>query len=257
MQLRGATAIITGGASGLGEATVRFFFEHGARVVLLDINERRGKEIAEELGDQVIFAKADVTSESDIQRAIDLALETFGAVHVLVNCGASAPGALRRTVSRDGPYPLKEFEEYVHSYLVGTFNINRLVAVAMGRNDPTEEGERGVIINTTSISAFEGQIGQVAYAAAKAGVAGMILPIARDLAVMGIRVTAISPGVIASQRALDLPEKVKKSLISQTPFPNRMGKPREYAHLAHAIVENPMINGEIIRLDGAMRLGSK
>jgi len=257
MQLKGRTALITGGASGLGEATVRRFVRHGANTVILDLDVERGGAIAHELGDAVCFSRSDVAVEDEVQAAVDLAVKHFGGVHVLVNCAGCAPGPARRTVGREGPYPLNEFEDYIRSYLIGTFNTTRLAAHAMSKNDPSEGGERGVVVNTASVSATEGQIGQAGYSAAKAGVAGMTLPIARDFAVLGIRVMTISPGFFATPRGKSLPENLKASLIGQTPFPPRIGDPDEFAHLAQTIVENAMLNGEVIRLDGAMRLGPK
>lgn len=255
MELKGAAAIITGGASGLGEATLRRFVQHGARAVILDINAARGQAIAAELGDAVRFAQADVASEQQVQAAVDLAVEVFGGVQILVNCGGSSPGLdAHRTVSRERPHPLEDFETTIRSYLTGTFNCIRLAAFAMGRSTPNAEGERGVIINTASVSATDGQIGQVAYTAAKAGVAGMTLVIARDLAVMGIRNVTISPGFFLTPRGAAEPEELRSKLVASAPFPNRPGKPDEYARMAQAIVENPMLNGEVIRLDGAMRL---
>ena len=257
MTLEGTTALITGGASGLGEATLRRFVRRGANAVVVDIDEVRARAVCDELGAAACFVKADVASESDVVAAVDHAVERFGGVQMLVNCGASAPGPPRRTVSKEGPHPLEDFEQYIRSYLVGTFNTIRLVAHEMSRNEPGDSGERGVVINTASVSAFEGQIGQAAYAAAKAGVVGMTLPIARDLAVVGVRVVTISPGFFATPRAEATPQAVRDSLIAQTPFPRRMGRPEEFAHMAQTIVENGMLNGEVVRLDGAMRLGPK
>ncbi len=257
MELAGSTALITGGASGLGEATLRRFVGCGANAVILDINEERSTAIVNELGRAVRFARADVSNENEVQAAIDVALNSFGHVHILVNCGGSAPNHARRTLNKQGPHPLVDFELVIRSYLVGTFNAIRLAAQAMNRNEPNEEGERGVVINTASAAATDGQIGQAAYSAAKAGVIGMTLPIARDLANIGVRVMTISPGFFMTPRAQGAPESLVASMVSQTPFPSRPGKPDEYAQLAQAIVENPMLNGEVIRLDGAMRLGPR
>ena len=257
MQLRGKTAIITGGASGLGEGTLRRFVKQGANGVILDIDEKRGRAIATELGASVRFARADVASEEEVQAAVDMTVDTFGGVHILVNCGGSGGGGAQRTVNRQGPHPLKDFEDAVRSYLVGTFNAIRLTAEAMGKNEPNEHGERGVIVNTSSAASTEGQIGQAGYAAAKAGVSGMTLVIARDLAVMGIRVNTISPGFFMTPRAELAPQALVDTLVSQMVFPKRPGDADEYAHLVQAIVENPILNGEIIRLDSAMRLGPK
>jgi 3-hydroxyacyl-CoA dehydrogenase / 3-hydroxy-2-methylbutyryl-CoA dehydrogenase len=257
MQLAGSTAIVTGGASGLGEATVRRFVEQGANAVILDLDERRAGSIVDELGDRVRFAKADVASEEQVQAAVDLAVATFGSVHILVNCGGSGGGDAHRTVSREGPHSLEDFRACVDSYLVGTFNCIRLAAWAMGNNERNEDGEKGVIINTSSVSGFEGQIGQVAYAAAKAGVSGMTIVIARDLAVMGIRCNTIVPGFFMTPRAELAPPELVDALVSHMVFPKRPGVADEYAHLAQAIVENAVLNGENIRLDSGMRMGPK
>lgn len=257
MQIAGSTAIITGGASGLGEGTLRRFVRLGANAVILDLNEQRAQGIMDELGGQVRFAKADVANEEQVQAAVDLAVREFGGVQILVNCGGSGGGGARRTVSREGPHPLQDFRDCVDSYLVGTFNCIRLAAEAMGANQPNEHGERGVIINTSSVSAFEGQIGQAAYAAAKAGVSGMTIVIARDLAVMGIRCNTIVPGFFMTPRAELAPQALVDALVSHMVFPRRPAIADEYAHLAQALVENPIINGENIRIDSGMRMGPK
>lgn len=255
MQLAGNTLIATGGASGLAEGTVRRFVKHGANAIILDLDEERAERIVDELGSQVRFCKANIESEADVQRAVDMALDVFGGVHFLVNCAGTTGVGARRTVNRQGPHPLEDFQITVNSYLVGAFNCIRLAAWAMGNNKPDERGERGVIINTSSVSAFEGQIGQAAYAAAKAGVSGMTLVIARDLAVMGIRCNTIVPGFFMTPRAELAPQALVDQLVGHMVFPKRPAVADEFAHMAQAIVENPVINGENVRLDSGMRMG--
>ncbi|MCF0039156.1 3-hydroxyacyl-CoA dehydrogenase [Dyadobacter fanqingshengii] len=259
MQLQNSTALITGGASGLGEATARLFVELGANVVVLDLNEIAGKQLEAEFFDRIIFIKTDVSSESDVQNAVDLTLETFGFISIVVNCAGIAPA--RKIVGKAdgiyGPHSFELFEKTVKTNLIGTFNVMRLAAFAMERNDPNDEGERGVIINTASVAAFDGQMGQVAYAASKGGIVSMTLPVARDLAKSGIRVMAIAPGLFETPLMLGLPEEARISLGQQVPFPSRLGRPSEYALLVKSIVENPMLNGEVIRLDGAIRMSPK
>lgn len=253
------TAIITGGASGLGEATVRLFHGQGANVVILDLNEDRGNALATELGDRARFAKTNVADEADVQAAIDVAVQTFGALHIAINCAGIAEA--RKTVGKAngiyGPHSLAAFEKTIKVNLIGTFNVIRLAAFAMEKNEPNSEGERGVIINTASVAAYDGQIGQAAYSASKGGIVGMTLPIARDLAKTGIRVMTIAPGLFETPLLAGLPEDARISLGQQVPFPSRLGRPQEYAMLAKAIVENPMLNGEVIRLDGAIRMAPK
>lgn len=255
MQLQGTTALVTGGASGLGEACVRRFVAHGANVVILDRNQERGHALAGELGGALLFAQADVTSESDVQNAVQVALAKFGALHTLVNC--AGVGMAMRTLSKSGPHPLEIFEMVIRINLIGMFNVIRLCAAAMQANTPNDEGERGVIINTASVAAFDGQVGQAAYAASKGGIVGMTLPLARDLSRDGIRVVTIAPGLFDTPLMAALPEAARVSLGQQVPFPSRLGRPEEYAHLAHSIIENPMLNGEVIRLDGAIRMAPK
>lgn len=259
MQLANATALITGGASGLGEATVRLFASLGANVVVLDLNEAAGEKLQTKFPDKIRFIKTDVSSESDVQKAVDLALETFGFISIVVNCAGIAPA--RKIVGKAdgiyGPHALDVFEKTIKTNLIGTFNVMRLTAFAMEKNAPNEEGERGVIINTASVAAYDGQMGQVAYAASKGGIVSMTLPVARDLAKSGIRVMAIAPGLFETPLMLGLPEDARISLGQQVPFPSRLGRPSEYALLAKSIVENPMLNGEVIRLDGAIRMGPK
>ena len=243
---------MTGGASGLGEACVRQFVAQGARVVILDMNEHQGAALAEELPDAALFVRANVTEESDVRQAIQSAQTSFGPLQIVVNCAGIAAGT--RTVGRDGPHELALFERVLRVNLVGTFNVIRLSAEVMQRNTPNAEGECGVIINTASVAAYDGQVGQAAYAASKGGIASMTLPIARDLARSGIRVMTIAPGVMATPMMRSLPSKTQESLEALVPFPARLGTADEYAQLAQAIIENPYLNGEVIRLDGALRM---
>ena len=255
MEFKGMTALVTGGASGLGEASVRRLASLGANVVIIDRDGDRGTALAKELGNVARFAKADVTSESDIQGAIDLAKSDFGAVNMLVNC--AGVGMAMRTTSKNGPHPLEVFETVIKINLIGTFNCIRLAATAMETNTPNAGGERGVIVNTASVAAYDGQIGQAAYSASKGGIVGMTLPIARDLARTGIRVVTIAPGLFNTPLLAALPEEARLSLGQQVPFPSRLGEPSEYALLVSSIIENPMLNGEVIRLDGAIRMAPK
>ncbi|KQS33314.1 3-hydroxyacyl-CoA dehydrogenase [Dyadobacter sp. Leaf189] len=259
MQLKDTTALVTGGASGLGEATVRLFVQAGANVVILDLNEAAGQSLEAAFAGQVVFVKTDVSSESEVQNALDLALGRFGNIHIVVNCAGVAPA--RKIVGKNdgvyGPHSLEIFEKTIRTNLIGTFNVMRLAAFVMEKNEPNEEGERGVIINTASVAAYDGQMGQVAYAASKGGIVSMTLPVARDLARSGIRVMAIAPGLFETPLMLGLPEEARLSLGQQIPFPSRLGRPSEYALLAKSIVENPMLNGEVIRLDGAIRMAAK
>ncbi|WP_266368490.1 3-hydroxyacyl-CoA dehydrogenase [Tellurirhabdus rosea] len=259
MQLSTSTALVTGGASGLGEATVRLFHQMGAHVVIVDLNEERGHTLAGELGERARFIRTDVTSEPDVQAAVDLALSEFGGLTITVNCAgiAEARKTIGKTGDTYGPHSLAAFEKTVKINLIGTFNVIRLAAFAMEKNSPNEEGERGVIINTASVAAYDGQIGQAAYSASKGGIVGMTLPIARDLARTGIRVMTIAPGLFETPLLMGLPEEARLSLGQQVPFPSRLGRPQEYALLAKSIVENPMLNGEVIRLDGAIRMAPK
>lgn len=257
MQIAGNTLLVTGGASGLGEATIRRFVKHGANAVILDLNEQRANNMIAELGDKVRFAKANIESEEEVQAAIDLAVNTFGGLHFLVNCAGTTGVGAQRTINRQGPHPLEDFRIMINSYLVGTFNCIRLAAWAMKDNEPNEDGERGVIINTSSISGFEGQIGQASYAAAKAGVSGMTLVIARDLAMVGIRCNTIVPGFFMTPRAEQAPQELVDALVGHMSFPKRPGVSDEYAHMAQAMVENAVINGENVRLDSAMRMGPR
>ena len=250
MKLSTAAAVVTGGASGLGEATARHFAEQGAIVTLFDRDAERGAAVADEIGGH--FVNTDVTDEASVQAAIDTALEQMGRIDVCVNCAGIAYGI--KTIGRDGPHPLDSFQRTIDINLVGTFNVSRLAAVAMSRNDPEPDGARGVIVNTASIAAFDGQKGQAAYAASKGGVVGMTLPMARDLASSGIRVMTIAPGIFRTPMLAGLPEDVQASLAADVPNPARLGDPSEYARLAAFIVEMGYLNGEVIRLDGALRM---
>ena len=254
MHMADVTALITGGASGLGAGTAARFCEQGAMVVILDRDAERGEALAAQLGDRIRFIEADVTEESAVQAALEAAIDRFGGINVVVNC--AGVGLAVRTASSRGPHPLELFETVIRINLVGTFNVIRLAATMMAKNAPNELGERGVIVNTASVAAFDGQIGQAAYAASKGGIVGMTLPIARDLARDGIRVCTIAPGIFDTPLLGSLPAPVRESLGGQVPFPQRLGLPDEFAQLAQQIVENPMLNGETIRLDGALRMPS-
>jgi NAD(P)-dependent dehydrogenase (short-subunit alcohol dehydrogenase family) len=256
MKLQGAVAIVTGGASGLGEATVRTLVAGGARAAILDRPQSQGEQLARELGaERALFAPADVTSGDAVASAVAHTRETFGAVHVAVNC--AGVGVAMKTVSKKGPMPLEMFTKVIEINLIGTFNVIRIAAAEMAKNAPNEDGERGVVINTASIAAFDGQIGQAAYSASKGGVVGMTLPIARDLASVGIRVVTIAPGTFDTPMLALLPQDQRDALGAAIPFPSRLGQPAEFAALAKHIVENPMLNGETIRLDGALRMAPR
>ncbi|RFU64703.1 3-hydroxyacyl-CoA dehydrogenase [Peribacillus glennii] len=253
MQIKGSVAVVTGGASGLGEATVTRIVENGGRAAILDLQEERGAALLEKLGsDKVLFLKTNVTSEEDVQSAINQTIEKFGAIHTAINCAGI--GAAQKTVGKEKPHDLGIFTRVIQINLIGTFNVIRLAAERMIQNTPNEEGERGVIINTASVAAFEGQMGQAAYSASKGGIVGMTLPIARDLAAHGIRVLTIAPGLMDTPLLAGAPEKVRNALGAMVPFPQRLGYASEYAMLAQSIIENPMLNGETIRLDGAIRM---
>jgi len=252
MQIQNNVFIITGGASGLGAATARMIVEAGGKVVLADVQVEAGQALAAEL--KGVFVKCDVTSEADGQAVVAAALAQ-GTLRGLVNCAGVAPAI--KTVGKDGPHPLDSFARAININLIGTFNMCRLAADAMGKTEAMESGERGVIINTASVAAFDGQIGQAAYAASKAGVAGMTLPMARDLSRSGIRVMTIAPGIFETPMLMGMPEEVRTALGQMVPFPPRLGRPVEYAHLARTIIENAMLNGETIRLDGAIRMQPK
>jgi NAD(P)-dependent dehydrogenase (short-subunit alcohol dehydrogenase family) len=255
MQLGEHVFLVTGGASGLGEACVRRFSAAGGHIVVADLNDAAGERLAAELGESVRFVHTDVTQESSVEQAVDLAIAAFGGLHGAINCAGI--GVAQRTLGRHGPHSLADFTRVVGVNLIGTFNSIRLAAAAMARGEPQHSGERGVIINTASVAAFDGQIGQAAYSASKGGIVGMTLPIARDLARDGIRVMTIAPGIFDTPLLGGLPEAARQSLGAQVPFPSRLGQPAEFAALAQHIVENEMLNGEVIRLDGAIRMAPR
>jgi NAD(P)-dependent dehydrogenase (short-subunit alcohol dehydrogenase family) len=255
MKLPSATALVAGGASGLGEATARALVAAGANAIIFDLNAERGQALAQELGTATRFVAGSVTDEAAVQAAIDRARNEFGSLRLAVNCAGVAPPG--RILSRFGPLPLDQFARVIEINLIGTFNILRLAAAAMQGNEPTEQGERGVIINTASIAAYEGQVGQVAYAASKGGVVSLTLAAARDLAQWGIRVVTIAPGLFDTPLLVGLSETARQSLAQQIPFPSRLGATSEFAALVQHIVANPMLNGEVIRLDGALRMGPR
>mgnify|MGYP001578129154 CR=1 FL=1 len=254
MQIAQHTFLVTGGSSGLGAACVRRFLAQGAYVVIADVNEAAGQALAQELGRYTCFARTDVMDEDSVQQAIDMALQ-FGPLSGVVQCAGIIQG--EKILGKDKPHSIDAFAKVVGVNLIGTFNVLRLAAAGMAKNTPTAGGERGVIINTASVAAFEGQIGQAAYAASKGGVASLTLPAARELAKHGIRVVAIAPGIFDTPMLAGLPEPVRVSLGQQTPFPPRLGRPEEYAALAQHIIENEMLNGTVIRLDGAIRMAPK
>jgi NAD(P)-dependent dehydrogenase (short-subunit alcohol dehydrogenase family) len=254
MQIKDNVFIVTGGASGLGGGTSRLLAANGAKVVIADVQADKGEALARELGGNARFVKCDVTNEADAQAVVNAA-QQFGTLRGLVNCAGIAIG--EKTVGKDGPHALASFTRVITINLIGSFNMIRMAATAMSKLEPTADGERGVLINTASVAAFDGQIGQAAYSASKGGVVGMTLPIARDLSRSGIRVCTIAPGIFATPMLLGMPQEVQDSLGKQVPFPSRLGKPEEYAALAKHIIENVMLNGESIRLDGAIRLQPK
>lgn len=255
MDMKEIVAVVTGGASGLGGATAARIVASGGKVIIADLNEQVGQAHAAQLGDSARFIKTDVSDEAQVQAAITAAVETFGKLTVLVSCAGIVIAA--RTLGKEGPHPLELFEKTIRVNLIGTFNAIRLASQVMAENEPNNHGERGVIVNTASVAAFDGQIGQAAYAASKGGVVGMTLPIARDLSRHGIRVMTIAPGIFDTPMMASLPEAARQSLGQQIPFPSRLGHPNEYAQLVQSIIENPMLNGEVIRLDGAIRMSPK
>ena len=254
MQINKNTFVVTGGASGLGEAVSRMIAANGGQVVIADVQTDKGESLARELGTNARFVRCDVTREDD-GRATIAAAQSVGPLRGLVNCAGIAIGA--KTVGKEGPHELASFSRVIGINLIGTFNMIRLAADAMGKLDATADGERGVLVNTASVAAYDGQIGQAAYAASKGGVVGMTLPIARDLARQGIRCVTIAPGLFATPMLLGMPPEVQDALGKQPPFPSRLGQPNEYAALAKHIIENVMLNGETIRLDAAIRLPPK
>jgi 3-hydroxyacyl-CoA dehydrogenase / 3-hydroxy-2-methylbutyryl-CoA dehydrogenase len=252
MELRSVKAVVTGGASGLGRATAERLLAAGATVALLDRPASPGAETAKAMGQRAIFTPADVTNADEVSAALQTAGDRLGGINVLVNCAGI--GTAMKTVGKSGPARLEEFTRVIQVNLIGTFNCIRLTAALMAKNAPGPEGERGVVINTASVAAFDGQIGQAAYSASKGGIVGMTLPVARDLAELGIRVVTIAPGIFDTPLLATLPDPIRVSLGKQVPFPQRLGRPPEFAALAAHIIENSMLNGETIRLDGAIRM---
>jgi len=255
MKIENKTFLVTGGASGLGFATAKMIVENGGNAVLLDVNEKAGTTAQTDLGAKSKFIQTDVTSEEQVQNAVSQSVDTYGSIEGVINCAGVGPA--KRVVGKDGPHPLDFFQKVININLIGTFNTLRLVADKMQNNEPNTEGERGIIINTASVAAFDGQIGQAAYSASKGGIVAMTLPIAREFARMGIRVMAIAPGIFETPLLASLPQEAQDSLGKQVPFPPRLGRPSEFANLVKQIIENTMLNGEVIRLDGAIRMGAK
>ena len=255
MRIEDCRAFVTGGASGLGEATVRRIVEKGGKAVIADLSEEKGRALVSELGDTVFFIKTDVTKEEEVQTAVNRAVEAMGEVNTVVNCAGI--GIAEKVLGKKGPHRLANFSKVISINLIGTFNVIRLAAETMAKNEVNDLYERGVIINTASVAAYEGQIGQAAYSASKGGIVGMTLPIARELARFGIRVMSIAPGLFLTPMFDSLPEEARDSLGAMVPFPPRLGQPQEYAQLVESIIENPMLNGETIRLDGAIRMQPK
>ncbi len=255
MNIEDKTFLVTGGASGLGAAAAKMIVESGGNAVLVDVNTIAGEANEGELGENALFVQTDVTNEDSIKNAIDIAINAFGGLHGVINCAGIGPA--QRVVGKTQPHSLELFSKVIAVNLIGTFNVIRLAAAVIQNNEPEEGGERGVIINTASVAAFDGQIGQAAYAASKGGIVSMTLPIAREFAKMGIRVMTIAPGIFETPLLMGMPAEVKASLGQQVPFPSRLGKPEEYASLAKHIIQNQMLNGEVIRLDGAIRMAAK
>ncbi|MBK7413998.1 MAG: 3-hydroxyacyl-CoA dehydrogenase [Dechloromonas sp.] len=255
MQVKDKVFVVTGGGSGLGAATARALVEAGASVVLADLNREAGEKLAAELGAKARFIETDVVNEASAVNAIQTAISVFGGLQGLVNCAGVAPA--EKVVGKEGPHRLESFAKTININLVGTFNMIRLAAEAMQKGEPDAGGERGVIVNTASVAAFDGQLGQAAYAASKGGIVALTLPVARELARSGIRVVTIAPGIMETPMLLGMPAEVQESLGKMVPFPSRMGKPAEFAGLVRHIVENAYLNGEVIRLDGAIRMGAK
>ncbi len=256
MKIENCVAVVSGGASGLGAAVVKDMTKSGAKAAILDFDAENGEKLAAELGDKVIFCKTDVTDAASVKAAIDRTMEAFGAIHFAVNCaGVASP---KKVIDKKGnPMPADFFNRVIQINLVGTMNVLSLAAVEMCKNTPTEDGEKGAVINVASVAAFEGQVGQAAYSASKAGIVGMALPVAREFADYGIRVNTIAPGIFMTPMMAGLPEKAQQSLAAMMPFPKRLGKPEEFAMLVRHLIENPMINAEVIRLDAALRMAAK
>jgi len=253
--MKGLVTLVTGGASGLGRATVERFVRNGARVVICDLPISEGPKLSDTLGkDNTIFTPTDVTSEADVTKALEKCKEKFGKLDVVVNCAGIGVAFKTYNFNKNLPHRLEDFAKVININAVGTFNVIRLSVGLMGQNQPDKNGQRGVVVNTASVAAYDGQMGQAAYSASKGAIVGMTLPIARDLASQGIRVMTIAPGLFETPLLLALPEKVREFLAKTVPFPSRLGAPDEYAQLVQSIVENPMLNGEVIRLDGALRM---
>lgn len=255
MNIQRNTFVVSGGASGLGEATSRMIVENGGNVVILDVNAETGNDLEAQLGDSVLFVQTDITQEAAVVEALDTAIAKFGKIDGLINCAGLGPA--KRILGKNGIHDLAFFQKIINVNLVGSFNTLRLVADKMQHNTPNEEGERGIVINTASVAAFEGQIGQAAYSASKGGIVSMTLPVARELARVGIRVMAVAPGIFETPLLASYTQEVRDSLGAQVPFPSRLGKPSEYALLVKSIIENVMLNGEVIRLDGSIRMAAK
>jgi len=255
MMLANKVVVVTGGASGLGEACARMFVENGSKAALLDLSEDNGNRLANELGKDAIFCKTDVTDENEVKNALNLTMEKFGAIHIVINCAGT--GTPAKVIGKNGPLSIASFRKVIDINLVGTMIVVARAAAKMLMNKPQEDGERGVVINTASAAAYDGQIGQAAYSASKAAVVGMTLPIAREFAEYGIRVNTIAPGLFDTPMLAGLKQEVRNALGRMVPFPKRLGLPREYALLAKHIVDNPMLNGETIRLDGSLRMAAK
>ena len=255
MEIKNSTFIVTGGSSGLGAATVEMVVAAGGNVIIADVNKAQGEALAAKLGKQTRYVECDVTREDDGKATVAAAMKEFGGLQALVNCAGIAVG--EKTVGKEGPHSLEKFAKVISINLIGSFNMIRLAADAMSKLQPNAAGERGVIVNTASVAAFDGQIGQAAYSASKGGVVGMTLPIARDLARSGIRVMTIAPGIFETPMLLGMAQEVQDALGKMVPFPSRLGRPKEYAQLVRHIAENEMLNGEVIRLDGAIRMQPK
>lgn len=255
MQIKNSVFIVTGAGSGLGAATARMLADNGGKIVLADVNEDAGRKLAQDLGASAEYIKADVTREDDGTAVITRALDRFGSLHGLANCAGIAKG--ERISGKDGPHSLANFTRIITVNLIGTFNMLRLAATAMMKGQPNEAGERGVIVNTASVAAFDGQIGQSAYSASKGGVASLTLPAAREFARYGIRVMTIAPGIFETPMMMSVTPEIRDALAANVPFPQRFGRPSEYAQLVRHIIENEMLNGEVIRLDGALRMAPK
>uniref|UniRef100_A0A6M2DEN5 3-hydroxyacyl-CoA dehydrogenase type-2 n=1 Tax=Xenopsylla cheopis TaxID=163159 RepID=A0A6M2DEN5_XENCH len=252
--LKGVVGLVTGGASGLGKATVERIVQQGGRVVLCDLPKSTGSQVAKELGENVLYAPVDVTSEKDVEESLKLTKDKFGRLDVVVNCAGIGVAFKTYNFNKELPHKLEDFTKVLMVNTVGTFNVIRLSAGLIGLNEPNKDGQRGVIVNTASVAAYDGQMGQAAYSASKGAIVGMTLPIARDFASHGIRIVTIAPGLFNTPLLQQLPEKVRAFLAKTIPFPQRLGEPSEFAHVVQAIIENPLLNGETIRVDGALRM---